>query len=67
MWWMANSFAARYASVKRFVGRLRGSATPEAGLVIQTGPGEDAQLDYGTGPMVRDPNSSWYGRTRSSS
>jgi hypothetical protein len=29
--------------------------TPEARVVIVTAPGEEAQVDYGTGPMVRDP------------
>ena len=42
-------------SVKRFVRKLRGSPTPEARVVIETAPGEEAQVDYGTGPMVRDP------------
>ena len=41
-----HSFAAKYASVKRFVGKLRGSAKPEARVVIQTAPGEEAQVDY---------------------
>ena len=59
-----HGFAAKYASVKRFVGKLRGSATPEARVVIQTAPGEEAQVDYGTGPMVRDPTTGRYRRTR---
>jgi transposase len=59
-----HGFAARYASVKRFVRKLRGSATPEARVVIETAPGEEAQVDYGTGPMVRDPLSGKYRRTR---
>ena len=48
-------FAAEYKSVNRFVGKLRGSQSPEACAVIETAPGEEAQVDYGTGPMVRDP------------
>jgi transposase len=59
-----HGFAAKYASVKRFVGKLRGSAAPEARVVIQTAPGEEAQVDYGTGPMVRDPTTGRYRRTR---
>jgi transposase len=59
-----HGFAAKYASVKRFVGKLRGSAAPEARVVIQTAPGEEAQVDYGTGPMVRDPKTGRYRRTR---
>jgi transposase len=33
-------------------------------VVIQTAPGEEAQVDYGTGPMVRDPKTGRYRRTR---
>jgi hypothetical protein len=33
-------------------------------VVIQTAPGEEAQVDYGTGPMVRDRNTGKYRRTR---
>jgi transposase len=58
-----HGFAGRYASVKRFVRKLCGS-TPEARVVIETAPGEEAQVDYGTGPMVRDPATGRYRRTR---
>ena len=33
-------------------------------MVIETAPGEEAQVDYGTGPMVRDPATGKYRRTR---
>jgi len=46
-----HGFGEKYASVKRFVRKLRGSSTPEARVVIETAPGEEAQVDYGTGPM----------------
>ncbi len=59
-----HGFQARYASVKRFVVTLRGQSTPEARVVIITAPGEEAQVDYGTGPMVRDPQTGKYRRTR---
>jgi hypothetical protein len=59
-----NGFAGSYQSVKRFVRGLRGKHTPEARAVIVTAPGEEAQVDYGTGPMVRDPLSGKYRRTR---
>jgi transposase len=59
-----HGFAAGYASVKRFVRKLRGEATPEARVVITTAPGEEAQVDYGEGPMVRDPEMGKYKRTR---
>ena len=57
-------FAARYASVRRFVGALRGARPPEAHPVIVTAPGEEAQVDYGLGPMVRHPVTGTYRRTR---
>ena len=59
-----HGFRSAYQSVKRFVHRLQGSATPQACAVIVTPPGEEAQVDYGTGPMVRDPHSGRYRRTR---
>jgi transposase len=59
-----HGFTARYPSVRRFVRQLRGSSTVEACAVIQTAPGEEAQVDYGTGPMVRDPQTGKYRRTR---
>ena len=33
-------------------------------MVIETAPGEEAQVDYGTGPMVRDAQTGKYRRTR---
>lgn len=59
-----HRFPARYASVKRFVGKLRGTTTPDARVVIETAPGEEMQVDYGDGPMVRHPVSGKYRRTR---
>src|SRR5207245_9234497 len=57
-------FTAEYKSVNRFVRKLRGSQSAEACAVIETAPGEELQVDYGTGPMVRDPQSGKYRRTR---
>ncbi len=57
-------FAAGYQSVRRFVRKLQPSLPPEACAVIETAPGEEAQVDYGSGPMVRDPLSGKYRRTR---
>ena len=59
-----HGFSASYQSVKRFLRKLCGSSTPEARVVIQTAPGEETQVDYGSGPMVRDPQSGQYRRTR---
>lgn len=57
-------FAAGYQSVRRFVRKLQAGTTPEARVVIETAPGEECQVDYGEGPMVRDPHTGKYRRTR---
>ena len=59
-----TGFRDGYGTVKRFVRKLRGHRPLEARAVIVTDPGEEAQVDYGTGPMVRDPQSGKYRRTR---
>jgi transposase len=59
-----HGFASGYQSVRRFVRNMRGAATPEARAIIETPAGEEGQVDYGTGPMVRDPDSGKYRRTR---
>jgi transposase len=60
----SHGFTAGYQSVQRFIGRLRRAAVPEPRAVIETAPGEEAQADYGGGPMVRDPHTGKYRRTR---
>ena len=60
----SHGFTVGYQSVQRFVGKLRRTAKPEARAVIQTAPGEEAQVDYGSGPTVRDPQSGKYRGTR---
>jgi len=57
-------FPARYASVRRFVRQLKAAAPPEARVVIVTTPGEEGQVDYGDGPMVRHPQTGKHRRTR---
>jgi transposase len=59
-----HGFAGGYQTVKRFVRKLRGPQLPEAAGIILTAAGEEAQVDYGSGPMVRDPQSGKYRRTR---
>jgi transposase len=59
-----HGFAGRYASVRRFVGKLRGPSAAEPRAIITTAPGEEGQVDYGEGPMVRDRESGKYRRTR---
>ena len=49
-----HGFSGGYQSVKRFVRHLRGTPSPEAYVVIETAGGEESQVDYGTGPLVRD-------------
>jgi len=57
-------FPHSYQSVKRFVNKLCPPELKPARAVIITEPGEEAQVDYGTGPWVRDPQSGKYRRTR---
>jgi transposase len=59
-----HGFEARYSSVRRYVAKLRGQTSPEAHPFIITEPGEEAQVDYGAGPMVRHPETRKYRRTR---
>jgi transposase len=59
-----SAFTGAYQSVKRYVRKLRGAPSPEPRAVILTAPGEEAQVDYGEGPMVRDPLSGKYRRVR---
>ena len=59
-----HGFRGGYTGVRRFVGKLRGQTSPETRAVIVTGPGEEAQVDYGAGPQVRDPRTGRYRRTR---
>src|ERR1700731_2515171 len=59
-----NGYGGSYQAVKRFIQKLRGPRRPEPAGIILTAPGEEAQVDYGSGPMVRDPQSGKYRRTR---
>ena len=54
-------YTSSYQSVQRFVLKLRGAVSHEARVIIETQPGEEAQVDYGTGPMVRDLSSAGTG------
>jgi transposase len=57
-------FRGSYQSVKRFVRKLQGDTNSQARAVITTAPGEEVQVDYGSGPMVRDAITGKYRRTR---
>src|SRR5437879_2154929 len=59
-----SGFRGGYQTVKRFVRKLRGKQPSQPRAVIFTAPGEEAQVDYGRGPMTRDPQSGKYRRTR---
>ena len=56
------NFDRGYQSVRGFVYKLRGAEVPQAKAVILTVPGEEAQVDYGTGRLLRDPESGKYRR-----
>jgi transposase len=60
----SSGFTGAYECVKRYVRKLRGVRIPEPCAVILTPAGEEAQVDYGSGPMVRDPRTAKYRRTR---
>jgi transposase len=49
-----HGFRVSYASVRRFVAKLRPEAPSEAHPVIETNPGEEAQVDYGVETIVLD-------------
>ncbi|HYM00785.1 MAG TPA: IS21 family transposase [Blastocatellia bacterium] len=57
-------FSKSYQSVQRYVRKLRGIQSRQACGIITTAAGEESQVDYGSGPMVRDPQSGKYRRTR---
>ena len=59
-----HGFTGAYESVKRFVRKMRGPTSLAARAVITTEPGQEAQVDYGTGPTIRDPNTGKYRRSR---
>ena len=59
-----SGFGGGYQTVKRYVRKLRGKQPAQPRAVIRTGPGEESQVDYGTGAMVRDPQTRKYRRTR---
>jgi transposase len=46
-------FAGSYSSVRRKVQKIR-AKTPEASCVLDFGPGEAAQVDFGKGPTIID-------------
>jgi transposase len=58
-----HGFTGSYQSVKRFVRKLQPSSAV-AHPRITTAPGEEGQVDYGTGPLVKHPKTGKHRRTR---
>ncbi len=59
-----HGFPHGYQTVKRFVRKVRGAESPQAVGIILPAAGEEAQVDYGTGPMVRESPGGKYRGTR---
>jgi hypothetical protein len=59
----SHVFTASYQSVQRFVGKLRRSAAPEARACKSRPRPAKERKSYGSGPMVRDPQTGKYRRT----
>ena len=53
-----------WAPIEQVLAPYGFAIVPQARVVIVTAPGQEAHVDYGTGPMVRDPESREYRRTR---
>jgi len=67
IWEELTNFSGSYASVKRFVQRLKAETSVSSSIpvaTIYTGPGKEAQVDYGQGPLVRDPRTGRLVRSR---
>lgn len=57
-------FGDVYQIVLRYFRKLRAPTPPQARAIIETRAGEECQVDYGTGPILRDPRTGKYRRTR---
>jgi transposase len=57
-------FGARYNTVRRFIFKLQGQPEREVHPVIVTEPGQEAQVDYGVGPLILDAVTGKYRRSR---
>jgi transposase len=51
-----HSYSGSYSSVRRFVNKLR-PVTPDVTVRVHTGPGEEAQVDFGAAGTFFDPGS----------
>jgi len=50
-----QGFTGSYSAVKRFLRRLE-PPTPRATIRVETGPGEEAQVDFGSAGLLFDPD-----------
>ncbi len=50
-----HGYTGSYSAVRRMLGTLVATRTPEATVRLQFAPGEAAQVDFGAGPMLFDP------------
>lgn len=55
-------FTGHYSSVRRFLDKLKGLRV-EPTMILEFAPGEAAQVDFGAGPMLIDPDRSTETRT----
>lgn len=51
-----HGYQGSYSSVRRYIARLR-PRTPESTVRVHTGPGEEAQVDFGAAGKFLDPSS----------
>ena len=61
-----HGFEGRYASVRRYVRRVRGGITPEPSGIIETAPGEEAQVTTAKGRCCAIPRRASIGARASS-
>src|SRR5438552_18105479 len=59
-----SGFDVGHQPIKRYGRKLAGNQPRQPREVILAGPGEESQVDYGTGAMVRDAQTRKYRRTR---
>jgi transposase len=58
-----HGFVGHYSSVRRYLNKLKESQPPSATMILDFAPGEAAQVDFGAGPVVFDPETGTEVRT----
>ena len=58
-----HGFAGHYSAVRRFLRRFKGTKV-EPTMILDFAPAEAAQVDFGAGPQVKDPDSGQEGNTQ---